>query len=121
MANRTVTLLSKTINHAVAASGMTWYQVARKAKVSKSTISRIKNGTGNPTIEAVIRILRVLGLDLFVVDKRFLGDLIKAVGKPPEPPKPKIEDLVGKGTESWRGIDVDEYMDMVRGRDEDGF
>ncbi|POX51021.1 XRE family transcriptional regulator [Streptomyces sp. Ru71] len=69
-------MLAANLKRARAERGLSLSEVSRRSRIGKATLSELESGTGNPTIETVFSLSRVLELpisDLF--DARPAGEL----------------------------------------------
>lgn len=55
------------LRNAVDDSGLSWYSIARDAKIGQSTIKRFMHSQGNPTFELAEKIAAVLGLRIELI------------------------------------------------------
>jgi len=62
--------LGKLINHRRKVLGLTIRDLADLASMSKTTISQIERGIGNPTFEALLNIFEYLNLEIKVEVKK---------------------------------------------------
>lgn len=62
-ADRTVAAVGESVRTWRVIQGLTATQVAERAGVTRATLRALETGAGNPTWDAVVRIMTVLGLD----------------------------------------------------------
>ena len=59
-------LLVRTLTEARKEAGMTQQQLAEKSRVHQVNISRIENGTGNPSVETLQKLAKGMGKKLII-------------------------------------------------------